>query len=75
MEEFEGGWKGEKKGEYSRKLVEFCSSKTLYEMCKDVDQTIREGTFSKLTFDMMLAWESPTPEDEQTHKVQIVDNY
>ncbi|KAI3688005.1 hypothetical protein L1987_81711 [Smallanthus sonchifolius] len=67
VKEFEGGWKGEKKGEYWRKLVEYCSAKALYEMCKDVEQTIREGTFSKLTFDMMLAWESPTPADEQSH--------
>ncbi|KAD0858371.1 hypothetical protein E3N88_43612 [Mikania micrantha] len=67
VEEFEGGWKGERKGEYWKKLVAYCSSKTLYEMCKDVEQTIREGTFSKLTFDMMLAWESPTSADERSH--------
>nr|GEU96912.1 RNA-directed DNA polymerase, eukaryota [Tanacetum cinerariifolium] len=69
IEEFESGWKGgeNKKGEYGRKLVEYCSSKTLYEMCKDVEQTIREGTFSQLTFDMMLAWEMPTSADEQSH--------
>ncbi|KAK9079249.1 hypothetical protein SSX86_000919 [Deinandra increscens subsp. villosa] len=66
VEEFEGGWKGEK-GEYWRKLVEYCSSRTLYEICKDVDQTIKEGIFSKLTFDMMLAWEVPTSADEQSH--------
>ncbi|KAI7728696.1 hypothetical protein M8C21_019067 [Ambrosia artemisiifolia] len=66
VEEFEGGWKGDE-GEYYRKLVEYCSAKTLYEMCKDVEQTIREGTFSTLTFDMMLAWESPTLDDEQSH--------
>ncbi|GKC53645.1 hypothetical protein Tco_1076390 [Tanacetum coccineum] len=69
IEEFESGWKGgeNKKGEYGRKLVEYCSSKTLYEMCKDVEQTIREGKFSQLTFDMMLAWEMPTSADEQSH--------
>ncbi|KAJ0670860.1 hypothetical protein HanOQP8_Chr13g0479311 [Helianthus annuus] len=69
VKEFESGWKGEN-GEYSKKLVEYCSSKTLYEICKDVEQTIREGSFSKLTFDMMLAWESPTSADEQSHKVE-----
>lgn len=68
VKEFESGWKG-KKGEYSRKLVEYCSSKALYEMCKDVEQTVKEGTFSQLTFDMMLAWETPTSADEQSHSV------
>ncbi|KAM0045409.1 hypothetical protein Hdeb2414_s0009g00303551 [Helianthus debilis subsp. tardiflorus] len=70
VKEFESGWKGEN-GEYSKKLVEYCSSKTLYEICKDVEQTIREGSFSKLTFDMMLAWESPTSADEQSHKESV----
>ncbi|KAJ9554958.1 hypothetical protein OSB04_009572 [Centaurea solstitialis] len=66
VKEFEGGWKGEK-AEYSpRKLVEHVSSKVLYEICKDVEQTIRDGTFSKLTFDMMLAWETPTTADEES---------
>ncbi|KAI3706593.1 hypothetical protein L6452_24449 [Arctium lappa] len=65
VKEFEGGWKGEK-AEYPRKLVEHVSSKALYEICKDVEQTIREGTFSKLTFDMMLAWETPTTADEES---------
>ncbi|GJT41345.1 hypothetical protein Tco_0941210 [Tanacetum coccineum] len=73
IEEFESGWKGgeNKKGEYGRKLVEYCSSKTLYEMCKDVEQTIREGKFSQLTFDMMLAWEMPTSADEQSHTESV----
>ncbi|XP_071728708.1 uncharacterized protein [Rutidosis leptorrhynchoides] len=66
VEEFDRGWKG-KKGEYCRKLVEYCSSKALFEMCKDVEQTVKEGTFSRLTFDMMLAWETPTPAEEQSH--------
>nr|XP_043613825.1 uncharacterized protein LOC122585767 [Erigeron canadensis] len=68
VEEFEKVSKGEIKREnYSRKLVEFCCSKTLYEVCKDVEQSIREGTFSRLTFDMMLAWETPTSLDAQSH--------
>ncbi|CAH1452232.1 unnamed protein product [Lactuca virosa] len=64
VKDFDGKWKGEKK-QYSRKLVEYCSSKALYEICKDMEQTIREGTFSRLSFDMMLAWEKPTCADEQ----------
>ncbi|KAI3791645.1 hypothetical protein L2E82_05504 [Cichorium intybus] len=65
VEDFEGGWKGEKR-QYSRKLVEYCSSKALYEICKDMEQTIREGTFSRLSFDMMLAWEKPTRREEES---------
>ncbi|CAI9289672.1 unnamed protein product [Lactuca saligna] len=64
VKDFDDKWKGEKK-QYSRKLVEYCSSKALYEICKDMEQTIREGTFSRLSFDMMLAWEKPTRADEQ----------
>ncbi|KAL7596059.1 hypothetical protein Lser_V15G28586 [Lactuca serriola] len=64
VKDFDSKWKGEKK-QYSRKLVEYCSSKALYEICKDMEQTIREGTFSRLSFDMMLAWEKPACADEQ----------
>ncbi|KVH90541.1 Protein of unknown function DUF639 [Cynara cardunculus var. scolymus] len=71
IKEFEGGWKGEK-AEYPRKLVEHVSSKALYEICKDVEQAIREGTFSKLTFDMMLAWETPTTADEESRTIKIL---
>lgn len=71
VKDFDSKWKGEKK-QYSRKLVEYCSSKALYEICKDMEQTIREGTFSRLSFDMMLAWEKPACADEQAQMVHKI---
>ncbi|XP_071688331.1 uncharacterized protein [Rutidosis leptorrhynchoides] len=67
IEEFEIGWKPELGG-YSRKLVEYCSSKVLNEMCRNnVEDLIKEGVFSRFTFDMMLAWEMPSYVDEESH--------
>ncbi|XP_068636255.1 uncharacterized protein [Aristolochia californica] len=64
VEEFELGLKPEV-SDYSRKLVEFCSSKTLCEIVTHLDEKINDGKFSRLTFDMMLAWEKPSVVDEQ----------
>lgn len=58
MEEFEAIWKLEN-GDYSRKLVEYCSSKALNDMCSNIKELISDGNFSRLSFDMMLAWEKP----------------
>ncbi|KAG6437429.1 hypothetical protein SASPL_102346 [Salvia splendens] len=68
VEEFERGWKPQMDG-YSKKLVEFCCSKALALMCGcgTIDETISDGSFSRLTFDMMLAWEMPSSSDEESH--------
>ncbi|KAK7336285.1 hypothetical protein VNO77_16821 [Canavalia gladiata] len=64
VEDFEGGWNPDM-GNYCRKLVEFCSGKTLSEMCYNIDENINDGSFSRLTYDMMLAWERPSYYDEE----------
>ncbi|XP_057728594.1 uncharacterized protein LOC130944333 isoform X2 [Arachis stenosperma] len=65
VEEFESGWNPDE-GDYCKKLVEFCSSKTLCQkMCQDsIQEKINDGSFSRLTYDMMLAWERPRYYDE-----------
>ncbi|KAI3738437.1 hypothetical protein L2E82_28469 [Cichorium intybus] len=65
VEEFESGWKPDMGG-YSRKLVEYCAAKVLNEMCRNLEEVIREGVFSRFTFDMMLAWEIPGSADEES---------
>lgn len=65
VEEFEAGWQPETTG-YSRKLVEFCSSKALNELCSKV---LGDGSLSRFTFNMMLAWEMPDSADEDSHTV------
>ncbi|KAG6750795.1 hypothetical protein POTOM_045310 [Populus tomentosa] len=70
VEEFEAGWKQEI-GDYSRKLLEFCCSKALTVECPHIQEKIIDGSFSRLTFDMMLAWEMPTSQDEESYMEQV----
>ena len=71
MEEFEVGWNPDV-GNYCKKLVEFCSGKALCEMCQDnIEEKINDGSFSRLTYDMMLAWERPSNYDEEDRAVCI----
>ncbi|CAI0384004.1 unnamed protein product [Linum tenue] len=66
--EFEAeAWK-EETGEYSKKLVEFCCSKALRQDCQYIEEKIVDGSFSRFTFDMMLAWETPTSQQEQSNE-------
>ncbi|KAL6272100.1 hypothetical protein ACE6H2_022792 [Prunus campanulata] len=53
---------------YGRKFVEFCSAKVLQtsDICKTIDEKIADGSFSRFTFNMMLAWEMPTSADEES---------
>ncbi|KAL3755009.1 hypothetical protein ACJRO7_002135 [Eucalyptus globulus] len=64
VEEFEAEWKPDSVS-YSRKFVEFCSSKALLDLCPSIGEKISDGSFSRLTFDMMLAWEMPSSADEE----------
>lgn len=76
MEEFEGKWKLEAEiSGYSRKFVEFCASKTLPEECKNVEEKISDGSFSRFTFDTMLAWEIPSSENEESRMVNSLSSY
>ncbi|KAH1228606.1 Glutamate synthase [NADH], amyloplastic [Glycine max] len=62
--DFEGGW-NPKMGNYCRKLVEFCSGKAVSELCHNIEGNINVGSFSRLIYDMMLAWERPSYYDEE----------
>lgn len=70
VEEFEQGFEPQVSN-YSRKLVEFCSSKALSNVFQHIDEMIANVTFTRLTFDMMLSWENPSPENEKTFSVSF----
>ncbi|XP_057984143.1 uncharacterized protein LOC131168602 [Malania oleifera] len=65
VRDFDVGWTPEL-GDYSKKLVQFCSSKALHSMCRNIEEKINDGSFSRFTFDMMLAWEMPRSPDEES---------
>lgn len=60
VKEFESGLKPGV-DDYSRRLVEFCSLKALEPLSCNLSEKINNGEFSRFTYDMMLAWEKPTP--------------
>ncbi|XP_054787114.1 uncharacterized protein LOC129293267 [Prosopis cineraria] len=69
--EFEAGWKAEP-GNYCQKLVEFCSERALIsDMCNDIQEKISDGSFSRFTYDLMLAWERPSYYDEDEHTESV----
>ncbi|KAK1309828.1 hypothetical protein QJS10_CPA08g00083 [Acorus calamus] len=72
VEEFELGLPPET-SDYSRKLVEFCSSRALSEACHGMEEKISNGpsSFSRFTFDMMLAWENPSCADDESHSERV----
>ncbi|OVA00886.1 Protein of unknown function DUF639 [Macleaya cordata] len=70
VEDFEAGWKPETT-DYARKLVEFCSSKALNNICSNIAEKIEDGSFSRFTFDMMLAWERPNSSDEASYSEAV----
>ncbi|GFP91799.1 hypothetical protein PHJA_001323900, partial [Phtheirospermum japonicum] len=70
VEEFESEWEPQMSG-YSKKLVEFCCSRALTIICSAIDETISDGSFSRFTFDMMLAWEMPSSTDEESHHTSV----
>ncbi|CAL4912657.1 unnamed protein product [Urochloa decumbens] len=64
--DFELGLKTAAVYNYSRKLVEFCSLQALQIITShDIGEKINDGSLSRFTFDMMLAWETPSPSDQQ----------
>ncbi|KAK3158554.1 hypothetical protein QOZ80_2AG0138660 [Eleusine coracana subsp. coracana] len=48
---------------YSKELLEYCCHKALHEVTTRPDY-LADKNLRRLMFDMMLAWESPGPEDE-----------
>ncbi|XP_015073325.1 uncharacterized protein LOC107017643 isoform X1 [Solanum pennellii] len=70
VHEFEAGCDPNMEG-YSRKLVEFCCSKALTDMCSKLQEMIDNGDFIRFTFDMMLAWEMPSSTEEETHEESL----
>ncbi|CAN4124825.1 unnamed protein product [Withania somnifera] len=70
VHEFEDGWEP-KIGTYSRKFVEFCCSKALTDVCSKLGETLVDGSFSRITFDMMLAWQMPSSADEERHSEHV----
>ncbi|XP_074270886.1 uncharacterized protein LOC141594777 [Silene latifolia] len=67
VDEFGAAWKPEV-GEYSRKLVEYSCSKALrHESYCGKQESISDSSFSRFTFDMMLAWQMPTAADQQSY--------
>lgn len=57
---------------YSRELIEFCVCKAVSVVCTNIEEEISNGSFSRLTFDMMLAWETPSSADEEEQSAYIV---
>ncbi|CAH9113049.1 unnamed protein product [Cuscuta epithymum] len=66
--EFEVGWEASEKG-YSKKLLEFACSKALAKMfsLSTHDAILDSSSFSRFTFDMMLAWNMPSSADEESY--------
>ncbi|XP_010521312.1 PREDICTED: uncharacterized protein LOC104800240, partial [Tarenaya hassleriana] len=69
--EFERAWNPGMSGTYSKKCVEFCGSKAMNHMCENIQERINDGSFSRLTFDIMLSWEKPGSEDEESHSEAV----
>ncbi|CAK9145881.1 unnamed protein product [Ilex paraguariensis] len=67
VQEFEAQWSPEINGSYARKLVEFCCSKALANICSGIKEKINDGSYSQFTFNMMLAWEMPSSADEESY--------
>ncbi|AES80902.2 DUF639 family protein [Medicago truncatula] len=66
VEDFEQGWTPDA-GNYCKNLVEFGSGKALTQMCRNIEEEINNGSFSRLSYDIMLAWERPTYYDDDEH--------
>ena len=74
VEEFECQWKPGAEGTYSRKFVEFCNSKAMNRACQNIPERIKDGSFIRLTFDMMLAWQQPDVNDNESDLVPKSSN-
>ncbi|XP_045797589.1 uncharacterized protein LOC123891735 [Trifolium pratense] len=66
VEDFEKRWTPDE-GNYCKNLVEFCSGKALTQMCRNIGEEINNGSFGRLSYDIMLAWERPTYYDDDEY--------
>ncbi|XP_031124244.1 uncharacterized protein LOC116026957 [Ipomoea triloba] len=66
-----GGYEADVKV-YSRKIVEVCCSKALTGIFSYPDNCILDDSFSRFTFNMMLAWEMPSLEHEGLYAESLV---
>ncbi|GAU23982.1 hypothetical protein TSUD_327830 [Trifolium subterraneum] len=69
VEDFEKGWTPDE-GNYCKNLVEFCSGKALTQMCHNIGEEINNGSFGRLSYDIMLAWERPTYYDDDNEHLE-----
>lgn len=70
VEEFERNqWKPGTEGTYSKKFVEFCSSKAMTRVSENILERVKDGSFTRLTFDMMLAWQKPDADYNESYSV------
>ncbi|GMH26560.1 hypothetical protein Nepgr_028403 [Nepenthes gracilis] len=65
VDEFEAVWKPEQ-GHYARKLMEYCCAKALRQLCCQIEEFFSDGLYNRFTFDMMLAWQTPSSDDEES---------
>ncbi|GAB2300884.1 hypothetical protein Dimus_034920 [Dionaea muscipula] len=70
VDEFQAVWNPEK-GSYSRKLVEYCCTKALRQMCCRIEESITDGSFSRFAFDMMLALQAPSSTDDESYMESV----
>lgn len=75
VEEFECQWKPGTGGTYSKKFVEFCNSKVMSRVCQNMVERIKDGSFTRLTFDMMLAWQQPDANDNESYLVPNLQTF
>ncbi|XP_074580392.1 uncharacterized protein LOC141836766 [Curcuma longa] len=71
VEDFERGLKSAVDN-FSRRLVEFCCSKAIAVICPEIGRRISDGSISRFTYDMMLAWETPSSTDSESSLESIV---
>lgn len=55
---------------YARNFLEFCSFQAIHQLMRHPDY-LSDPEFRRLTYDMMLAWESPSVESESQHKETV----
>ncbi|KAM7270544.1 hypothetical protein ACFE04_029758 [Oxalis oulophora] len=55
---------------YSRNFVEFCSFQTLNTLTKNNADYLNDPEFRRLSFDVMVAWEDPSVENDDQEEVK-----
>ncbi|CAI9117318.1 OLC1v1018689C2 [Oldenlandia corymbosa var. corymbosa] len=71
IQQFESEWEPSL-GEYSKKLLDYSCSKALKNLFTNLQEKISDGSFSRFTFHMMLAWEMPNSADEESRAAECL---